>query len=83
MSYLIDLKSSKPNLYRQMVHFDCIVTLEKSDREEGKNSVFNGKESHFTFFAILGILLNEVLNISLFHRMLLSFLKFIMKLDKS
>lgn len=50
MFYLTYLKSAKTNLYRQMVHFDCIVTLGKSDRKEGKNLAFNGKESHFTFF---------------------------------
>lgn len=33
-----------------MVHFYCIVTLSKSDRKEGKNLAFNGKEYHFTFF---------------------------------
>jgi len=50
MSYLIYLKSVKTNSYRQIVHFDCIVTSVKSDRKEGKYSAFNGKESHFTVF---------------------------------
>lgn len=67
-----------------MVHFYCIVTLSKSDRKEGKNLAFNGKESHFTFFLLsFGILLKQVVNIRLVHRKSLRFLKLIMKSDKS
>lgn len=53
MSYLIYLKSAKTNLYRQMVHFDCISTLRKSDRKVKIQLLMKRNLILFFFFAMI------------------------------